>query len=735
MFEARLRVLLITLGVAGAILVARLFELQAVHADYYRERTQRAMRLTPQTLPFVRGSIRDRRGEVLACDEPSWDITVRFDILAADAETDAETDADRMRRAARLWKRHFGAATDEEAEVALRDSLQAMWFDIDALVADEQLPLGDEWPRDRAADIVRRVMRVHEAVSARRGFDTEVLEETQAHAVVSGLSARQQIAARERLAAYPWVSVSPSSVRRAVGDAVPLAHVLGRLGRVDADTVDGDDQADDTFARYLASETHGVSGVEYAAERQLRGRRGQITQERDGSTVEIIDPEDGHDVFLTLDAELQRRLYDVLGQAVSDVSTSPGGAMVVLDVPSREVLALVSYPSYDPNRFDVDYAALRDDTRSLPLRFRAVSSQYAPGSTIKPLACLAGLMSGRINLDTRVDCTGYLFPGRRDAWRCWEIHGTGRRMAHGPVDVTAALTGSCNIFMYHLGEAVGVDGLCAAFDMVGLGRSAGLGLIEEAVGVNPTPSWLAMNRDTPVYPAHARNFAIGQGELLVTPVQLANLMATYASGVYRPVSLIGRHAETPQWRLPVSEEQWRAVRKGIYGVVNDPMGTAYRYAYFRHDNLVLCGKTGSATAHPWPIAYDVPYLDGEGRERVATVRAGALGPAIERFVTDHPNASFDPEMVTVAGRWPPAPPEDGGRHSHAWFGGYLQRLDALGEPDWSLTPRIAFAVLVEFGGSGGRTSGPLAREVARVLADRFGPDLDVGRVDLQGGGS
>lgn len=730
MFEARLRVLLIILGVAGAILVVRLFELQAVHANYYRERTQRAMRLTPKTLPFVRGSIRDRRGEVLVCDEPSWDITVHFDILAADAGADA----DRMRGVARMWKRHFGAATDEEAEVALRDTLQAMWFDIDALVADEQLPLGDESPRERAADIVRRVMRIHKVVSKRRGFDTEVLEETQAHAVVSGLSARQQIAARERLASFPWVSISPSSARRAVGDAVPVAHVLGRLGRVDADAVASDVQADDTFARYLASEHLGISGVEYAAEKTLRGRRGQITQERDGRIVEIIEPEDGRDVFLTIDAELQRRLYDVLGRVVADVPTSSGGALVVLDVPTREVLALVSYPSYDPGRFAVDYAVLRDNTRSLPLRFRAVASQYAPGSTVKPLVCLAGLMSGRITLDTRFDCTGYLLPGSRNAWRCWEIHGTGTRMAHGPVDVTAALRGSCNVFMYRLGEAVGVDGLCAAFDMAGLGRDAGLGLIEEAVGVNPTPSWLATNRDTPVYPAHARNFAIGQGEMLVTPVQLANLMATYASGVYRPVTLIGGKEETPQWRLPVSEEQWHAVRKGIYGVVNDPTGTAYRHAHFRHDNLVLCGKTGSATAHPWPIAYDIPYLDGAGRDRVATVQAGALVPAIKRFVADYPQATFDPAKITVAGRWPPTPPEEGGRHSHAWFGGYLQKLDAYGDPDWSVTPRIAFTVLVEFGGSGGRTSGPLARKVARVLTDRFGPDLHVGRHDPHGGG-
>ena len=110
---------------------------------------------------------------------------------------------------------------------------------------------------------------------------------------------------------------------------------------------------------------------------------------------------------------------------------------------------------------------------------------------------------------------------------------------------------------------------------------------------------------------------------------------------------------------------------------------------------------------------------------VTLVPAGAMRPAIERFKTEHPHATYDPAAVAVAGHWPPRPAEDG-EYSHAWFGGFLQRIGADGQPDWTVTPRIAFAVLVEFGGSGGRTSGPLAREVAAELLAVFGPDLDTG---------
>ncbi|MCH8150642.1 MAG: hypothetical protein IH987_22165 [Planctomycetes bacterium] len=604
-----------------------------------------------------------------------------------------------------------------------------MWMDMAAFTRSAQSDADVDVAglQRRAREIYDRVMRIHKIVSIRRGFPTTVKEENIAHALVTDLNTQEQIAAREIFARYPWAHVEPSSRRQVMSGGAPFAHVLGRLGRVDAQVVASDPNVDDPFGRYLGSESVGVSGVEFSAEGLLRGRRGQITKERDGSLIELIEPQHGQDIYLAISSDLQRRLYLLLGDTVRQTPASSGGAIVVLDVSTRETLAMVSYPSYDPNRFDERYAVLRDDTQSLPLRFRAVSNQYAPGSTIKPLVCLAGLMSGRIDLDTRVNCSGYLNPEHRTAWRCWEIHGTGMRMAHGPVGVVDALTGSCNVFMYHLGDTLGVDRLCNAFHMAGIGREkgTGLGLREEAWGINPTPSWLATHRNTSVFPAHARNFAIGQGELLVTPVQLANLMATYASGRYRPLTLVGGGRKTPEWRLPVTDEQWRAIRQGIYGVVNDPGGTAHKYAHFEHDRYVLCGKTGSATAHPWPTAYDIPYEDEYGEHWIATIPAGASKPAIERFERQEPRATFDPSAVTVARRWPPEPPVDGGNHSHAWFGGYLQQVDGRGDPDWSQEPRIAFAVLVEFGGSGGRTTGPLAKQVARAVIEVFGDQLEI----------
>lgn len=712
MFDRRLTALLVVFALALTVIVARLVTLQIVWGDFYQQSAERSYLVTPRAIPFVRGSILDRTGEVLVSDQPCWDLTMDYDVIAAVADDQAGAIMPAIKR----WRQRYPqAAAQQDLERCFREELETMWGDIALAFTTPQGAVSIGELRARADEINRRVQRIREVVAARRGFDSPVAEERAAHPIWRRLDSRLQIAAREKFARYPWLHVESSSARRFTDDTEAFAHVLGQTGRVDAETVAADPDSDDPFAHYRADESRGISGVEHAAEATLRGRRGQVTYDRDGSVVEDIEAEHGQDVTLTLHSGLQRRLYRLLGDTVSGIPESSGGAIVVLDVPRREVLALVSYPAFAPNAFDEMYSEYRDDTEHLPLLFRAVAGRYAPGSTVKPLACLAGLMNGKLTLDTREECTGYLFPDQRDRWRCWEIHGTDERKAHGLVNVTEALTGSCNIFMYRLGERLGVDRLLSVFDMAGIGRSCGINLREEDVGINPTPEWLQTHRHTTVSAAHARLFAIGQGELSMTPLQVANLMATYAAGSYRPVTLVRGTTPRPEWKLPVTPAQWRAVREGIYGVVNDPEGTAYKYAHLVDEHCVLCGKTGSATAYPWPTAYRIPYVDEDGVSSVTVVAAGTRNAAMDRFRLDHPRTHADQKSATVAREWPRQSPPPGEQHAHAWFGGFLQAVDADHRPDWSKTPDLAFAVLVEFGGSGGRTSGPLAKAVATEL--------------------
>ncbi len=725
MFENRLRILLSVLAIACLGVFLRLAQLQLVRADYYTQRANRSLISRPKSLPFLRGRILDRTGEVLVADTPTWDVCIDYAMIAASVDSEAKAWSSLLRRYRRRYAKNSDGtmATVEQRRERLQEDMEGSWRALVQFAQRLGQPVTLEDIRSRGLDIYEQVQRIRRAVSRRRGFDSPVAEERIAQTIIPDIGADHQALWEDQFSAWPWVHVQASTKRRCLGDATPIAHVLGRMGRVDAETVSADPQADNPFAKYLASEKHGISGVEYAAEDLLRGRRGQIVSSRDGTVTEDVPAAHGLDVKLTIDAPLQRQLYDMLGEVVESVPLSSGGAIVVLDVASRDVLSLVSYPSYDPNRFSELYSVLRDDTDRLPLRFRALSSRYAPGSTIKPLSCLAGLYSGKISLDTRETCTGYMFSEKRDGWRCWEIHGTGIRKAHGSINVTEALTGSCNIFMYRLGERVGVDGLCSVFDMVGVGRGSGIGLREDNPGINPTPAWLSSHLNRTTTKAHSRLFAMGQGEISLTPIQVANLMATYASGRYKPVTLIRRRKDHPEWRLPGSDAQWLAIRRGIFGVTNDPDGTAYKYANYVRDGYALAGKTGSATATPWPTAYKIPYMEEDGSHREVVLAEGARGPAIKRFEREFPDAVYDKKDVKAVRYWPVEKPPEGQKYSHAWFGGYLQPLGADGKPDWRQQPPVAFAVLIEFGGSGGRTSGPLAKRVCDAILDRFGSDI------------
>ena len=715
MFERRVKVVLLIALVALLVVIGRLVDLQIIHADIYREQAADALLLRPQTLPFVRGRILDRTGLILASDEPAWDIKIDYGMLAME-DAYIEACVQRFRKNGR-----YGAGLDAAAvEAALRAEVVEMWRQLAHFSGESIYTLAAR--RDEICDRVGRIRAAH---VARRGYDEPIEEERWAHAIVAGLDDQQQVAARLHFGKYPWVEIEASN-RRMYLPAESLGHVLGQTAAVDAGDVKNDPYGDDRLRRYLANETIGATGVELAAEDLLRGRRGRFQEDRKGNVLEDEPARSGDDVSLTIRYDLQQRLYDLMDSQLPRLPCSPGGAIVVLDVATREVLALVSYPGYDPNLFRTNYDDLRRDTIHMPLQFRAVANRYAPGSLVKPLTCLAGLSSGVIDLNTRLECTGYLFPDNPGAAgsKCWEVPGTGRRKAHGMINVTEALEGSCNIFMYRIGIAVGVDYLCSFFDMVGFGQPSGTDLREEVWGINPTPSWLNDKAGRSVQRADARFFAIGQGEVSVTPVQAADLMASYAAGASRKVCLIRGRGDNPQWELPGTAADWAAIHKGLYAVVNSPAGTAYKYARFVDDRYALCGKTGSATANPWPISYKVPYKDRDGNKAVTIMPAGSKYQAKGDFEMLHPGATCDVAGMTVLARYPDIPPLSGDKHAHAWFAGYLQRIDSAGQPMYQIPPRIAFAVLVEFGGSGGRASGPVAQQVARIILDTLGDDLD-----------
>ncbi len=720
MFERRLKVFLLVFALAMLVIVARLFQLQIVNGAYYRQRTARTLLSAPDTLPFIRGAILDREGNVLVADVATWQIAADYPALALD---DAHIN-NYVRRFQRRGRYKRIATTKEEITSAFLEDVNRTWEKL----AEFESAMGNyvsvDDIKERSNAIVSRTQRIRKIVEDNRGFDAPIREEGLPHGLVHNLTQPQSIEAFEKFRSLPWVHVQPTTRRMYLSDVKPFAHLLGRMGRVDGHDIATDPNTNDHFARYLGNERKGKTGIEYVAERRLRGRRGQMILDNGGEIVEeeYVEPLDGEDVTLTISGDLQRRLYDLLAHEIPYVPESVGGAIVVVDVPTREVLAMVSYPSYDPATFNENYNKLRNDTIHLPLHFRAVMSTYAPGSTVKPLVCLAGLQAGAINLNSTINCTGYLFKEQRKRWRCWQISGSTQRMAHGPINVTEAIRGSCNIFMYELGNRLGVGPITNYFDMFGLGNYSGVGLREERSGRNPTPSWLVHERNQAITPGKARHLAIGQAEVIATPVQIANIMATYANGKKRLLTLTRNNKPKAEWDLPGNASHWQAIRQGMFEVVNHPEGTAYKYVSFDHDKYVLCGKTGSATTKPRATSYLVPFEDKSGITYEVVVPAGAKSEAVNRFVAAYPDAIFNPQHVTRHTTWPKVPMENGD-YAHAWFGGFIQPTKTPGQPDWSQTPQIAFAVLIEYGGSGGRTSGPVAGEVAKTIIEVFGDDL------------
>jgi len=687
-FRRRVLILLCGFAALGALVVLRLVQLQVVQADQYRQEVEAWLTRPPEYLPALRGRILDRNGKVLAEDVPSWQVEAHYGAMAGDRRY--------IRRLARIRLKQglYPPGTDlKTAEELLRQDIAESWQRLAELAGKPTWQI-----LQTISAVLERIEVIRKRVSAYAGIEMEVAEQRQFHPVLSDLDYETACAVRLKLADCPWLRVSAGTTRHYLDDPA-FVHLLGKLGEVSAELLKADPHAGDELLALRPGEKVGVSGVEWLAQQMLRGRRGKIVRDRDGNEIERIDPVNGLDVRLTIDADLQRWVYQRLGQEVRTNPTASGAAAVVLDVRTRQVLALVSWPGYTREEFRKNYNELANDPVRMPLLFRAVAGRYPPGSIVKPVTLIAGLATGVVRPDEIIVCNGRLFAGV-NRWRCWTVW---RGLPpHGPQNAVEGLMHSCNIYFFTVGQRLGVARLTQWFDMFGLGRPAGTGLKEEAAGVLPSPAWLREARGRWPTTADARNYAIGQGEILITPIQAANIAATLATGTYQPVTLLRNESsdDRPKWQLPGTPDQWQTVREGLYRVVNDPSGTAYRYA--RSRRVAICGKTGTAQASPRVTSwlYEVELPDGkrlslEFPTSAAARRALASMPAAKVI-------SRKPYRF-----WPFRP--DGQRSpTHAWFIAYAP----------AESPEIAVAVLIEYGGSGGRVAGPVAKDIVEHILSR-----------------
>jgi penicillin-binding protein 2 len=396
-----------------------------------------------------------------------------------------------------------------------------------------------------------------------------------------------------RLHQYELTGISYQEVpARTYPSSDLAAHLFGYVGEINELQL-----ARDEYSGVEAGAMVGQAGIEQAYNKLLMGADGSrvVIVNSTGREIREIDrqlPREGRRVQLTIDADVQRAIEE--GFRASGYN----GAAVALDPRSGEVLSLVSLPAYDPNAFagGIDrttWTSLNTD-KLKPLQNRALQGRYSPGSTFKIAVAAAGLQEGVITPDFRVNCGGgATFYGR--FFQCWKKGG------HGTVDLRHALEQSCNVYFYTVGNMLGVDRIHKWASALGLGEKTGIDLPNEVQGLVPSTAWKQQRYSEKWYAGETISVAIGQGQVSLTPLSLAVMMATVANGGTRHTPHLLKAVDDGQgWQsvdppaprdvVPMKPENVAAIRDGLWAVVNGA-GTGGRAKIAGRD---VSGKTGTA---------------------------------------------------------------------------------------------------------------------------------------------
>ncbi|HXI14518.1 MAG TPA: penicillin-binding protein 2 [Thermoanaerobaculia bacterium] len=510
----------------------------------------------------------------------------------------------------------------------------------------------DPGHKEKMVRFVAETLGIQEAELVARMEKGKVLPFNQPMPLAEDLTIPQVSRIEANQIAFPALSVT-NIQRRNYRYGTFAAHLLGYIGEAtEKDLLIHKD--------WKLGDLTGKKGVELVYNDFLRGKDGAEfwIYDAKGRKLEEVraarrEPVPGRNVTITLDFELQRRAE----QYYND--NEMVGATVALDPRNGEVLTMVSSPAYDPNVYSKRFSPeVWKTIYSNPFKLevnRAISGLYSPGSVFKAVVAMAGLETGVVNTATSVGCVGSgFFSGRR--FRCW------KREGHGAVDVDRALKVSCDIFFYTTGQRLGVDRIAQFAKGLTFGEISKVDLDGEKAGLVPSTEWARVKQKRKWYPSETISVAIGQGPLIVTPLQTANLMAAIANGgkVFRPHVLKEVEEISPEGKVSRSrvasevlheikmpKAALDAVKAGLWQVVNEQGGTG---GNARVEGLNVVGKTGSVQViaqHGWVKTEHLPFKHKD----------------------------------------------------HAWFASYAPLDD----------PKLVVVVFVEHGGHGGGDAAPLAK--------------------------
>lgn len=538
----RMRVLVAAACILMLLYGLRLIFLQLVNGDDFKSQ---ATNTTDYkfTVTAARGDIVDSRGERIATSVTGYNVVLNK-LLMGDEDLDGmlQKIVELLRANGESWNDTLlisqpdaggnytftaeeGSTRDQKALAAMKDNLGLQQYAtandvMEKLVEDYDLasyPLS--WQRTLGG------IHYEMQLQAFSNVNNFIMAENVSEATVATI--------KEHSLLLPGVEIVETSTRSYEQSTV-LPHVLGRVGKITAEKWKVTDENGQTTyplreKGYNMNDIIGISGLESAYEDELRGKDGveTITRNSDGVIVDTAlttVPEPGHTVQLTIDSRFQKAVDKALAENIDMINRvyntgsmkAAAGAAVVLDVKDGSVLAASNYPSFDQNLYATQYSEYSAD-ESLPLFNRALQGLYTPGSTFKPAVAIAALDTGLINRYSTVNCTRVYTYYKDYRPKCTQ-HGHG----NGPIDVVNAIKWSCNIFFYDVGRRLTSDVYDAYAYKLGLGQRTGVE-VSEATG------HLTTKNDSNYMESLDIQAAIGQGNTVVTPVQLATYAATIAN--------------------------------------------------------------------------------------------------------------------------------------------------------------------------------------------------------------
>lgn len=623
------------------MLLAQLFNLQIVHGEEYRE-TSNTKLTRESVLKADRGSIKDSSGTMLAS------VDAQYSIVLYKTKVNNETLNTTILKLLNILSTNSDSYVDNflidvnpyrfklEEEESQKKWKKANNIDEDATAEEAFNYFKNKYDitSDNVEDI-RKILAIRYEISYKGYSSTKSIE------IASNISRQSLEQIKERNAEFSGVEVVETPVR-----VYPLkttaSHILGRIGRIESSELEGNEDI------YNQNDIIGKSGIEYVFEKYLKGTDGvkQIDMNVDGTiTDEYVSKEavSGSDVILTIDSKLQAVTEQALADNINKIANhgfsqennpADAGAAVVLNVKTGEVIAMASYPDYDPSAFvnGIDTNTwnyyINGDTK--PLENKAISAMYSPGSTYKMVTALAGLETGTITPKTKINDTG-VFRKYNSSWKCWNRHG------HGYLNVSQAIEHSCNYFFYDLGDRLGIDNLAKYSYYLGLGHKTGIELKGEIDGVLASNE-IAKQENRVWNPGETISAAIGQSYNTFTPLQMAKYVAMIANrGKNLDVTIVksiinpdGSEVSRDEYESYVNEklglqqenveemnfkeENIEAILEGMRGVTSESGGTAY--STFRNFNIEVGGKTGSAQTgvqgktNAWFVGF-APFDDPE----------------------------------------------------------------------------------------------------------------------------